>query len=52
MFKSVFTKYITAFLAIILVSFSILIVIVSAIVTNFSINTKRDLMEQTASVYR
>ena len=48
MFKSVFTKYITAFMVIIFVSFSVLILIVSAIVTNFSITTKRDLMEQTA----
>lgn len=48
MFKSVFTKYITAFGVILLVSFSVLILIVSAIVTNFSITTKHDLMEQTA----
>lgn len=48
MFKSVFTKYITAFLTIIFVSFTVLVIIVSAIVTNFSITTKRDLMEQTA----
>ncbi len=48
MFKSVFTKYITAFLVIILVSFSVLILIVSAIVTNFSITAKHNIMEQTA----
>lgn len=48
LFKSVFTKYITAFMVILLVSFTVLILIVSAIVTNFSINTKHDLMEQTA----
>jgi len=48
LFKSVFTKYITAFMVILFVSFSVLILIVSAIVTNFSINTKHDLMEQTA----
>lgn len=48
MFKSVFKKYITAFMAIIIVSFTLLAVIMSSIITNYSINVKRKFMESTA----
>ncbi len=47
-FKSVFKKYITAFMAIIIVSFTLLAIIMSSIITNYSIDVKRKFMESTA----
>ena len=48
MFKSVFAKYITAFMVIIIVSFAMLIAIISAVVNNYSVNAKADLVSQSA----
>ena len=46
MFKSVFTKYVLTFMIIIGISFITLATIISAMVTNYSINTKQDLMKK------
>lgn len=54
MFKSVFAKYIFTFMVIILVSFAMLIGIISTVVNNYSVNAKADLVSQsahTASAY-
>ena len=48
MFKSVFAKYITAFMVIIIVSFAVLIGIISTVVNNYSVNAKADLVAQAA----
>ena len=48
MFKSVFAKYITAFMVIITVSFAVLIGIISTVVNNYSVNAKADLVAQSA----
>ncbi|MDD4164606.1 MAG: HAMP domain-containing sensor histidine kinase [Eubacteriales bacterium] len=50
MFKSVFTKYMTTFTLIILFSFLILILVVSSMVTNYSISTKQAMMESSAEM--
>ena len=44
MFKSVFTKYITAFMLIIIVSFAMLVSIIVSIVNGYSANAKEDLV--------
>lgn len=49
MFKSVFTKYITAFMSIILISFTILAAIICSMVTNYTMETKDDIVEHTAN---
>ncbi|MCI8388643.1 MAG: cell wall metabolism sensor histidine kinase WalK [Clostridiales bacterium] len=48
MFKSVFTKYITAFMLIIAISFMILALILCQMVTNYSDDTKTQMVERTA----
>ena len=48
MFRSVFTRYITVFSLIIGVSFIILMLIFSAMLKNYSIESKEYLMEQSA----
>ncbi len=48
MFKSVFAKYITVFMVIIIVSFAALVGIVSVVVNNYSVNAKADLVSQSA----
>lgn len=48
MFKSVFAKYITVFMVIIIVSFSVLVAIISTVVNNYSVNAKADLVSQSA----
>ena len=48
MFKSIFTKYIAAFLVIITISFVILAAIISALITNYSINAKQEGMSHAA----
>ena len=48
MFKSVFAKYISAFMMIILLSFAIIIGIISAIIINYSEQAKTDIMETAA----
>ena len=48
MFKSVFAKYITAFMVIIIVSFAVLIGIISTVVNKYSVNAKADLVAQSA----
>lgn len=48
MFKSVFAKYISAFMLIILFSFAIIIVVISSIITNYSEQAKTDIMETAA----
>jgi hypothetical protein len=49
MFKSVFTKYVTAFMVIIVISFSILAGIISAQTVKYSVETKRDTLYNTAN---
>ena len=48
MFKSVFTKYITAFMLIIIISFTILASIISSMVTSYSNENTQDLLNRTA----
>ncbi len=50
MFKSVFTKYITAFMLIIIVSFLMLTIILCGLVDNYSTNTKADIVMRSAEV--
>lgn len=49
MFKSVFIKYITAFMLIILVSFIMIIAIITAIIGGYSEDAKADIMETAAN---
>ena len=49
MFKSVFTKYITAFMLIILVSFIMIIAIITAIIGRYSEDAKADIMKTAAN---
>ena len=48
MFKSIFAKYVSAFTAIVLCSFLIIILIISAIVGNYSERAKTDIMDNAA----
>ena len=48
MFKSLFAKYISAFMLIILVSFSLVIGVISAIIVEYSEQAKAEVMETTA----
>ena len=48
MFKSIFTKYITAFMLITLVSFLLLALIMGSLITNYSSDAKKALVENTA----
>ncbi|MBR7184873.1 MAG: HAMP domain-containing protein [Clostridia bacterium] len=54
MFKSVFTKYITAFMLIIIFSFAMMISIITSIVNTYSVQVKEDIVSraaQTAAEY-
>ena len=48
MFKSVFAKYISEFMFIILFSFTVIIVIIASIITSYSEQAKTDIMETAA----
>ncbi len=48
MFKSVFAKYIAAFMSIILLSFVVILVIIASIIGAYSADTKEDLMANAA----
>lgn len=48
MFKSVFTKYITAFMLIIIVSFAMLITIITSIVNTYSVQVKEEMVSRAA----
>lgn len=48
MFKSVFAKYVFAFMSIILLSFMVIIVIITLIISNYSEGAKADIMETAA----
>lgn len=48
MFKSVFTKYVGAFMGLVLVSFLLLAVILASTVSRFSLSEREDLIEHTA----
>ncbi|PKM62852.1 MAG: hypothetical protein CVU97_03400 [Firmicutes bacterium HGW-Firmicutes-21] len=50
MFKSVFTKYLTTFTLIILFSFIILILVISSMITNYSIESKQIMMDKSAEI--
>ena len=50
MFKSVFAKYIFAFMTIILCSFMAIMLIISAIIGNYSENAKADIMDNAAHI--
>ena len=50
MFKSVFTKYITAFMLIIAVSFILLAVLLCQMVNSYSIDAKENIVERTADI--
>ena len=48
MFKSIFAKYVTAFMLIVLSSFLVIIVIISSIIVSFSTDQKAEIMENSA----
>lgn len=48
MFKSIFAKYITAFMAIIVISFLILMLIITGVVNSYVVNNKRDVLANAA----
>ena len=48
MFKSVFTKYMTSFALLIAMAFMLLVFTVSTMLTNYSINSKRAIMDKAA----
>lgn len=48
MFKSVFTKYITAFMLIIIISFAMLITIITSIVNTYSVQVKEEMVSRAA----
>ncbi|MBQ3126644.1 MAG: HAMP domain-containing histidine kinase, partial [Clostridia bacterium] len=48
MFKSVFTKYITAFMLIIILSFAMMISIITSIVNSYSVQAKEDMVFRAA----
>jgi len=50
MFKSLFTKYVSAFMAIIFISFVILALVLYGMVNNYSADFKTDAVERTAQV--
>lgn len=50
MFKSVFAKYVTAFMVIITLGFVLLLIIVTSIVSNYSSQAKLELMDNAAQV--
>ncbi len=50
MFKSIFAKYVTAFMTIITFGFVILLLIITSIVSHYSAQTKVQMMDQTAQV--
>ncbi len=52
MFKSLFTKYITAFMCIIIVCFSILALILCSLANGYSVDIKEEIVEQTADTLK
>lgn len=50
MFKSVFAKYVTAFMVIVTLGFAMLLITVTSIVSNFSAQAKTELMDNAAQV--
>ena len=48
MFKSVFAKYISAFMMIILFSFCVIIAVIASIIARYSEQAKTDMMETAA----
>ena len=48
MFKSIFAKYVSAFMLIILSSFLVIIFIIASIISNYSTDAKSDVMENSA----
>ena len=52
MFKNVFAKYVTAFMTIITLGFALLLIIVTSILSNFSVQTKNDMMDNATQVTR
>ena len=50
MFKSVFTKYLTTFTIIVLFSFIILILVITSMITNYSIESKQIMMDKSAEI--
>lgn len=52
MFRSVFSKYITAFMLIIVLSFTILAVIIGSLLVNYSMDSKRNAVSNAASTVK
>ena len=52
MFKSVFAKYVTAFMVILTLGFAMLLVIVTSLVVSYSVQAKTELMENAAQTTR
>ncbi|MEA4832642.1 MAG: HAMP domain-containing sensor histidine kinase [Oscillospiraceae bacterium] len=50
MFKSVFTRYISAFMLLILISFMLLALIMSSVITNYAYEAKQELILHTAEI--
>ncbi len=48
MFKSVFAKYITTFMSIIVVSFLVLVILITSMVNNYAVEAKGELLENAA----
>ena len=52
MFKSVFSKYVSAFMTIIILSFAIVVVITVSVVGRFSVENKETVMNNCAEASR
>lgn len=52
MFKSIFSKYVSAFMTIVILTFAVAVVITSSVIGRFSSQTKQDMLKTTAYVTR
>ena len=50
MFKSVFAKYVTAFMTIITFGFAVLLLVMTAIVSRYSVQVKTELLDHVAQI--
>ena len=48
MFKSIFSKYVSAFMAIVILTFTVAVIITSSVIGRFSSQTKQDMLKTTA----
>jgi len=52
MFKSIFSKYVSAFMAIVILTFAVAVIITSSVIGRFSSQTKQDMLKTTAYAAR